>query len=160
MQTLSGLTFDSSKLIERAAASLGMIARIQVVREPAEVQAALAAAAAWRAEAISAGGTPVFAERKQVIDYAIKARLPTVFSVRNYVDDGGLLSYGVPKDEYAAMSDRWVSQIEQVLRGAPTATIPVEIPHRFELCVNATTAKSLGLGIPAHVLSRADEIVK
>jgi putative tryptophan/tyrosine transport system substrate-binding protein len=160
MQTLGGASFESGNLIERAAATLGMTARVHVVRQPSEVQAALSAAAAWDAQAISAGGSPVFVERRQVIDFAAKARLPTVFSVRDYVDAGGLMSYGVPPDEYAAMSDRWIGQIDKVLRGVPVSTIPVEIPRRFELCINAKTAKSLGIAIPLSVLSRADQIVE
>lgn len=160
MQTLGGETFESGKIIERAAANLGMTARIHVIREPSEVQAALLAATAWNAQAISAGGSPVFVARQQVLDYAAKARLPTVFSLRDYVDAGGLLSYGVPTEEYAAMSDRWIGQIEKVLRGVPVSTIPVEIPRRFELCINAKTAKSLGITIPLSVLARADHVVE
>ena len=159
MRTLGGGTFDAGELIRRTADSLGMTARIHVVHDPSEVEAALTAASTWGAHAISAGGSPVYVEKERVIDFATKARVPTVFSVRDYVRAGGLMSYGVPSAEYDALTDRWVAQIDKVLRGTPPAVIPVEIPIRFELCINAKVAKHLGVTIPLALRSRADEII-
>ena len=161
LKSLSGGgTFDVGNLIERSAASLGMTTRVYRIREPSEVGAALAAATAWSAHAVSGGGSPVFLEMQQVVDFALKGGLPTAFSVREYVYAGGLLSYGVPPDEYVAMADRFATQIDKVLRGAPPATIPVELPRRFELCINAKTARAIGLAIPWPILARADEVVR
>jgi putative ABC transport system substrate-binding protein len=160
VESLNGGTFDVGQLIEQTSKSLGFTTRIRTVREPAEVAGALSAAAAWGAQAISGGGVPVALEQEQVVSFALKARLPTVFSVRDYVYAGGLLSYGVPPDEYVAMGDRWADQIDKVLRGAQPATLPVELPRRFELCINTKTAKAIGIVIPLPLLARADEIVQ
>jgi len=160
MQTLKGDTFDVGRMIEQSAATLGLTVRVEVVRQPSEVAAALAAAAAWGAQAISAGGAPAFEDRARILEFAIKARWPTIFSVAEYVEAGGLLSYGVPNDEYDALADRLVTQIERVLRGAKPATMPVELPRRFELCINAKTARAIGIAIPDAVYARADRIVQ
>ena len=101
----------------------------------------------------------VGARRSVVIELAAKYRLPACYELKVYVRDGGLLSYGVPSAEYDALTDRWVTQIVKVLRGTPTADIPVELPSRFELCINAKVAQRLGITIPLSLRSRADEII-
>jgi putative ABC transport system substrate-binding protein len=79
--------------------------------------------------------------------------------VRDYVSAGGLLSYGVPPDEYAELTKRWAKQVDQVLRGADPATIPVERPNVYKLAVNTKTAAAIGLTLPRSVLARADELI-
>jgi putative ABC transport system substrate-binding protein len=134
---------------------MGITARVYVVRHSSDMQKALAEAAAWNAHALSGGGDPVYEARQQLIDFAAKARLPSVFSVNAYVREGGLLSYGVPDDESSVLFGRFISQIQRVLRGVPVGTIPVELPRRHNLFINLKTAKSLGLTVPARCRARA-----
>ena len=159
MPTVRGPNYEVGKTIESDAASMGITARVYAIAQPSEMQAALAEAAAWNAHAISGGGFPVSRARQQLIDFANRARLPSVFSVSAYVHDGGLLSYGPPEEESSALYGRFVIQIQRVLRGVPVETIPVELPRRHNLCINVKTAKRLGLTVPATMLARADELI-
>lgn len=160
MPTVRGPNYEVGKTIESDAAAMGITARVYVIRDPSEMQTALTEAAAWNAHALSGGGEPVYEGRRQLIDFAARARLPTVFSVHKYVRDGGLLSYGVPDDEWPELNGRFITQIQRVLRGVPVETIPVEFPRRHNLLINLKTAKSLGLTVPATLLARADELIE
>lgn len=160
MPTLRGPTYEVGKTIESDAAAMGITARVYAIGHPSDMPAALAEAAAWKADAVSGGGFPVYRARQQLIDFAAKARLPSVFSVNKYVHDGGLLSYGVPDEESSALHARFISQIQRVLRGVPVETIPVELPRRHNLCINLKTAKRLGLTVPTALLARADELIE
>jgi len=160
LETLEGQPFDLREMVEKAATSVGLTARVHLVREPADVANALTEVSAWNAQALCAGGWPVWAERKQVIDFALKARLPSLFSVRYYLDSGGLLSYGPSAEEYANLTRRWVDQVDRVLRGANPATIPVERPNVYKLSINLKTAKAIGVTVPRSVLARADELIE
>ncbi|MEO8312092.1 MAG: ABC transporter substrate-binding protein [Caldimonas sp.] len=160
MPTVRGPTYEVGKTIESDAATMGITARVYVIRHSSEMPTALAEAAAWNAHALSGGGEPVYEARRELINFAARARLPSVFSVNNYVRDGGLLSYGVPDDESSALYGRFVSQIQRVLGGVPVETIPVELPRRHNLLINLKTARSLGLTVPATMLARADELIE
>jgi len=160
LEVVNGGTFEVGTLIQSAARDVGFETHVYLIREPEDVPRALAAATAWGAQAISAGGNAVYAALGNLIAYALRARLPTAFSVRDYAEAGGLFSYGVPNDEYSALGDRWVDQIDRILRGANPSTIPVELPRKFELCINAKTAKAIGLVVPGAVLARADKVIE
>jgi putative ABC transport system substrate-binding protein len=95
--------------------------------------------------------------RTRINILAVGARLPTVHGVREYVEAGGLMSYG------PNLPDLWrraAEFIDKILRGAKPADIPVEQPTKFDLVINLTTAKALGLKVPASVLARADEVIE
>jgi putative ABC transport system substrate-binding protein len=84
-------------------------------------------------------------------------RLPTMYASRDYVEAGGLMSYG------ANYPDLWrhaADLVDKILRGAKPAEIPVEQPTKFDLVINLTTAKALGLDIPQTLLARADEVIE
>ena len=88
---------------------------------------------------------------------AVGARLPTMHGIREYVEAGGLMSYGLNlPDQFRRAAD----YVDKILRGAKPADIPVEQPTKFDLVVNLTTAKSLGLTIPEAFLLRADEVIE
>src|SRR6476620_6749817 len=99
----------------------------------------------------------LFANRVRINTLALGARLPTMHGVREYVEAGGLMSYG---PNWPHMWSRAADYVDKILRGAKPADIPVEQPTKFDLVVNLTTAKALGLTIPESFLLRADEVIE
>jgi putative tryptophan/tyrosine transport system substrate-binding protein len=111
-----------------------------------------------RAEALYVVGAPLLTtNRSRISTLAIGARLPTIHNFRQYVDAGGLMSYG---PNFPDMFRRAADLVDKVLRGAKPADIPVEQPTRFDLVVNLLTAKALGLTMPPMLLGRADEVIE
>jgi putative tryptophan/tyrosine transport system substrate-binding protein len=99
----------------------------------------------------------VSANRTRIITLALGARLPTIFNTRDFVQAGALMSYG---PNYPDMFRRTADFVDKILRGAKPADIPVEQPTKFDLIINLTTAKALGLTIPESFLLRADEVIE
>ena len=99
----------------------------------------------------------VAANRTRIITFALGARLPTIFDTRQFVQAGGLMSYG---PSFPAQFRRAAELVDKILRGAKPADIPVEQPTKFDLVINLTTAKAIGLTIPESLLSRADEVIE
>ena len=91
--------------------------------------------------------------RRQLADLALKHRLPTRFSFREYAEAGGLMAYG---PSYTELFQRAAGYVVKILKGARTADLPVEQPTKFELTINLKTAKALGVMLPPSVLARAD----
>ena len=103
------------------------------------------------------GGSLMFANRKRIADFALKNRLPSVYSDRESVGAGGLMSYGADEaDSYR----RVAYYIDKILKGAEPADLPVEQPTKFEFVINLKTAKQIGLIIPPNVLARADKVIR
>jgi putative tryptophan/tyrosine transport system substrate-binding protein len=104
------------------------------------------------------GASPlVFAYGKRIAAYALKSRLPSMYSNRNFVDAGGLMSYGADQaDSYR----RVAYFVDRILKGAKPADLPVEQPTKFELVINLKTAKQIGVTIPQSLLYRADKVIK
>ena len=142
-----------------AARVLGVELQLVEVRGKAEFESAFSAMTRERAGALIVHTpTPLFfAHRKQIADLAVKNRLPTMYGNRDYVDAGGLMSYGVHVPD---LYRRAATYIDKILKGAKPADLPVEQPTRFELVVNLKTAKALGLTIPQLVLIRADQLIQ
>jgi putative tryptophan/tyrosine transport system substrate-binding protein len=95
--------------------------------------------------------------RVRISTLASAARLPTMFVAREYIEAGGLMSYGA---NFQDLYRRTAELVDKILRGAKPADIPVEQPTKFDLVINLTTAKALGLKIPEEFLVRADEIIE
>ncbi len=93
----------------------------------------------------------------QVLTLALGARLPTLFAASDFVQSGGLMSYG---PNYSDQFRRAAELVDKILRGTKPGDIPVEQPTKFELVINLTTAKALGLTVPDTVLARADEVIE
>jgi len=94
---------------------------------------------------------------KELIAFAMQHRLPTIFEAREFVDAGGLLSYGT---SFPSMYRRAAAHVDRILKGAKPADLPVEQPTTFELVINLKTAKSLGITIPPSLLARADQVIE
>ena len=97
-----------------------------------------------------------FADRALVVEFATRARVPTMFAFREQVELGGLMSYGV---NVADNFRRAATFVDRILKGTKPADLPVEQPTKFELVINLKTAKALGLTIPQSVLGRADQVI-
>jgi putative tryptophan/tyrosine transport system substrate-binding protein len=95
--------------------------------------------------------------RIRINTLALASRLPTIYVQREYVDAGGLMSYGA---NFSDLFRRAAELVDKVLRGAKPADIPVEQPTKFDLVINLTTAKALGLTVPPGVLAIADEVIE
>jgi putative tryptophan/tyrosine transport system substrate-binding protein len=111
-----------------------------------------------RSEALYVATSPLLgANNKLLAGLALSARLPTVHGIRYYVEAGGLMFYGA---NFMDLWRRGADLVDKILRGAKPADLPVEQPTKFELVINLTTAKALGLTIPASLLSLADELIE
>ena len=99
----------------------------------------------------------IFRVGTQIVQVALKNRLPTSFAFREYVDAGGLVSYGV---NFLDMWRRAAEYTDKILKGAKPADLPIEQATKYELVINAKTAKSLGLTIPPSLLLRADQVIE
>ncbi len=152
---------SEKEIIEQANAAARVLkVRLQFVeaRSPADLDRAFSDMTRARVGALTVLSTPMLAsERKRLADFAAKNRLPTVFSFREYVDAGGLMSYG---PDLADMSRRAATYVDKILKGTKPADLPVEQPIKFELVINLKTAKALGLTIPQSLLVRADEVIQ
>jgi len=98
-----------------------------------------------------------FGQHRLLADLAARSKLPAMYSQREFVDAGGLISYG------PSLSDtfrRAATHVDKILRGAKPSDIPVEQPTKFELVINVKSAKALGLTIPQSLLMRADEVIQ
>jgi ABC-type uncharacterized transport system substrate-binding protein len=90
-------------------------------------------------------------------DIAVSEQLPTIHGLREYVEVGGLMSYGTNQ---ADLYQRAAGYVEKILKGAKPADLPVQQPTKFELVINAETARLLGLTVPPMLLARADEVIE
>jgi ABC-type uncharacterized transport system substrate-binding protein len=98
-----------------------------------------------------------FGNRGQLVSLAQKNRLPSIYGNRDYVDAGGLMSYG---PSLADLHRRAAVYVDKILKGAKPADLPVEQPNKFDFVVNLKAAKSIGLTIPPSLLQRADEVIR
>jgi putative ABC transport system substrate-binding protein len=143
---------------ETAARSLGLTARPLNVAVAAEFENAFKVARSARADAIHVLPSPYFeTQHARLIELAAQYRLPAFYEFRNFVQDGGLMSYGPSINEMFARSAVYV---DRILKGANPGDLPIERPTRFELVINLKTAAALGLTIPQSLLLRADEVIQ
>jgi len=146
------------KSFEAVGRSLGIQLQYVEVRGLQDFDDAFASMARLRADAILvAGGTTFLVNRSRFNELALKQRLPTMFAVREGVEAGGLVSYGVNMSDFVARSAAYV---DKILKGAQPADLAIEQPTKFELIINVKTARSLGLRIPQSLLARADEAIE
>ena len=103
------------------------------------------------------GGRGFFAERKRIVELAGKYRLPAIYIQKEFVDEGGLMSYGADYDD---LYRRAAVYVDKILKGAKPADLPVQQATKFEFVINLKAAKQIGLTIPVHVLERANKVIK
>ncbi len=143
---------------ELAAAAMGVKLQYLDVLDSKDIETAFQAANKGRAEAVLGLGGPVLnPQRKRVVEFAAMRRLPAMYTIREYVEAGGLMSYGVSITD---LDRRAATYVDKILKGAKPADLPVEQPTKFEFIVNLKTAKQIGLTIPPNVLVRADKVIR
>jgi putative ABC transport system substrate-binding protein len=143
---------------EVAARGLGVRLQFVEARGPADFDRAFSDMTRARAGALTVLPSNMFTrERRRLVDLAAKHRLPAVYPLREYVDAGGLMSYG------ASLTDscrRAATYVDKILKGAKPGDLPVEQPTKFELVINLKTAKALGLTITPSLLQQADQVIE
>jgi putative tryptophan/tyrosine transport system substrate-binding protein len=141
--------------VSAAAHTLGLQVDIREVRRAEDIAPAFAAVQADALYVV----TDAFAvaNRTRILTFALSARLPAIFNNRDWVQSGGLMSYGA---SFPAQFRRAAELVDKILRGTKPGDIPVEQPTKFELAINLTTAKAFGLTIPESFLLRADEVIE
>ena len=147
------------KETELAAGVFGVKLQYLDVLDPKDIETAFRAASKGRADAVlmTVSGGVVLSQRTQVVELAAKSRLPAMYIIREYVETGGLMSYGVSLID---LDRRAATYVDKILKGAKPADLPVEQPTKFEFIINLTAAKQIGLTIPPNVLVRADRVIK
>ena len=140
-----------------AARALDLSLQSIEVRHPNEIESAFATIAKRPPGAVLIPAPMAFSYREQIAGFARKNRLPLMYDAREYVEAGGLISYGT---NISDLYRRAATYVDKILKGAKPGDLPVEQPTRFEFIINLKTAKTLGLTIPRSVLSLADEVIQ
>jgi putative tryptophan/tyrosine transport system substrate-binding protein len=148
-------TVQEGEEAEAAARALGLDVVKLEIRGPSDIASSFDS---LRVDALYVTGDPLFnANRIRINTFALSARLPTMYSFRELVEAGGLMSYG---PNIPDLFRRAAGYVDRILRGTKAAALPVEQPTKFDLIVNLTTAKALGVGISERFLLRADEVIE
>jgi len=143
---------------ELTAGAVGVQIQYLEVPDPKDIGTAFHAASRGRADAILVlPSTVLNSRRTQIVDLAVKSRLPAIYFTAEWAEDGGLMSYGVNFNE---LFRRAAIYVDKILKGRKPADLPVEQPTKFELVINLKTAKQIGLTIPPDVLALADKVVR
>jgi putative ABC transport system substrate-binding protein len=142
---------------ESASRLLGSVIMSLEVTVPDDFERAFGAVTRQRPDALIVFTTPImYSHRMQIVDFAAKRGLPAMYSAREFVDAGGLMSYG---PNLQALFRRAATYVDRIVKGAKPGDLPIEQPTKFELMINLKTAKALGLMIPASLLQRADQVI-
>ncbi len=141
-----------------AARSLATPLQVLEASSPDQFDSAFAAMTKEHATALLVLTDSMFVgQRRRVVDLAARSRLPALYSQKEFVDDGGLISYG---PNLVDMFRRAATHVDKILRGAKPGELPIEQPTKFELAINLKTAKALGITIPETLLAIADEVIQ
>jgi putative ABC transport system substrate-binding protein len=157
---LGNSTFPGTALkeVQLAAKALGVKLQYLDVLDPKDIETAFREAGKERADAVlTLTNAILFSHRAQLADLAVKNRLPSMYYRREYVEDGGLMSYAT---SYTDLNRRAATYVDKILKGAKPADLPVQQATKFELVINLKTANQIGLTIPPNVLARADRVIR
>jgi putative ABC transport system substrate-binding protein len=153
-RTMDGMLKET----ETAAQALRLQLQLVPAVGPGDLDGAFLTMTREQAEAVILLPSPMlFTEHKRIVGLAAKSRLPAMYAAREFVEDGGLMSYGASQ---ADLFRRAATYVDKILKGAKPADLPVEQPTTFELVINLKTAKALGLEIPPILLARVDEVIE
>ena len=143
---------------QEAARTLGLEMLVLDARTPDEIDAAFATLRSRHADALLVGsGTFFVSRRQQIVALAARDSIPAMYSIREYVEEGGLMSYG---NDIADGYRRAGLYVARILKGEKPADLPIDQATKFEFAINLKTAKSLGLDVPPTLLARADEVIE
>jgi putative ABC transport system substrate-binding protein len=146
------------KETEAAAGSFGLQIQYLEVQTPEEIEPAFQAASKGRAQALLVLRNPLTGiHHARIAELAVKSRLPTMYADREFVEAGGLMSYGA---DYNFMYRRVAYYVDKIRKGAKPGELPVEQPTKFELVINLKAAKQIGVTVPPNVLARADRVIR
>lgn len=146
-----------AKEYQQAGRTLGLDVQLIQINGPQEVESGLSAALGLRPDALLTVRRPMTEDyHRKVSEFAIKSRLPSMHEWKRYVQDGGLMSYGI---SYLRLWQRAAVFVDKILKGADPATLPVE-PPQFEFVINLQTATKIGVTIPPEILLEANEVIK
>jgi putative ABC transport system substrate-binding protein len=144
--------------IELAAKAFGVTLQYLDVLDSKDVETAFRAASKGRVDGVLTLNSPILAsQRTQIVEFAVKNRLPAIYHSSEYVEAGGLMFYGV---NLVDLNRRAATYVDKILSGAKPADLPVEQPIKFEFVANLKAAKQIGLTIPPSVLARADKVIR
>ena len=145
--------------LEVAAPKLHVQLQAVEVRRATDLERAFATVAGWQADALLVIEDPTLlpALQTEIVDFAVRHRLPTMTGVRSLVDAGGLMSYGA---SFPDMFRSTATFVVKILQGAKPSDLPVEQPTKFDLIMNLKTAKALGITIPPSLLLLADDVIQ
>ncbi|MBI4490265.1 MAG: ABC transporter substrate-binding protein [Deltaproteobacteria bacterium] len=155
-----GQRVDTRNFKEMGAASKALGLRLQSLeaRRSEDFEGAFKTATSQRAQALITLRNPlIVGQRKQIAELAAKSRLPAIYDDRQFVEVGGLMSYGANLED---LFRRAAIYVDKILKGTKPADLPVEQPMKFELVINLKTAKQIGLTIPPNVLARVDRVIR
>jgi putative ABC transport system substrate-binding protein len=153
-QTMAQMLQES----EAAARTLGLQLQMLAARGPDDFDGAFAAMNRDRPDALLLFPSPMlYLEHRRIVDFANKGRLPAIYAAREFVDVGGLMSYGA---NLPALFRRTATYVDKIFKRAKPADLPVEQPTTFEFVLNLRSAKALALDIPPMLLARADEVIE
>ena len=153
-----GTVVEVKEALPVAARALGLSLQPWEVRAADDFGRVFAAVNEERPDGLYVPSGPLFRDnRKRIVDFALKSRLPSVYNNRAAVDDGGFMSYGA---DLADSYRRIATYVDKILKGAKPADLPVEQPTKLELVINLNTAKQIGLTIPQKMLTRADKVIR
>jgi putative tryptophan/tyrosine transport system substrate-binding protein len=149
---------QSLKGVELAAGAFKVQVQYLDVLDVKDIETVFRAATKGRAEAVLVLQSPVtFSQRPQIVDLAVKNRLPAIYPQTEYTEAGGLMYYGANTPD---LFRRAATYVDKILKGAKPADLPVEQPTKFEFIINLKAAKQIGLTIPPNVLARADRVIR
>jgi putative ABC transport system substrate-binding protein len=136
---------------------LGLTVRSVEVRDARELDAAFEAIAREHPEALVLADPFTVGQRARIVEFAAEHRLPAIYESSDFVDAGGLMSYG---PNISDLFRRAATYVDKILRGATPADLPIEQPAKFEMVLNMRAAKALGISFPPSILLRADRLVE
>jgi putative ABC transport system substrate-binding protein len=143
---------------QAAARPLGLDARLYMVQEPRDLSKTFEAMAHGGADGVVILSDALFnSARQTIVALAAQHHLPAVYEASEFVEDGGLISYGPNIDD---MTRRSAAYVDKILKGAKPANLPIEQPTKFDLVINLKTARNLGLAIPENLLIVADKVIE